>query len=95
MDDLDKWKGQQVCLKKTISAQVMFGKHLVMTDADGWGRKKSKRVNLMEGEVFTVIGHYKGKLDLLYRPQNISEKVILHVSLSALESPINGHNISH
>lgn len=85
MDRLDKWVGESVRLKETISAQVMIGKELVKTDPDEWGRRSVRKVSLMLGEVFTVIGHYSGKFDLLYQPLRMTEKVILHVPPSALE----------
>lgn len=90
--DLDRWKDQRVRLKRTISAQVMISKNLV-TETDEWGSKNRRLVNLFKGEVFTVIGHHKGKLDLLYRPLKMSEKIILHVPPSVLETHTNGHPI--
>ncbi len=92
MSDLDKWKGKTVRLRVTVQAQVMIAKRLV-TEEDDWRRKKPRKLNLMKGEVFTVVGHYDGKLDLLYQPQKVAEKLILHVPTSALETFLNGHPI--
>ena len=93
MSELDRWKGRSVRLKQTIKARVVLNRTFVMTEADAWGRKLQRKVNLMKGEVFIVIGHYKGRLDLLYQPRKMPEKVILHVPLSALEENINGRTI--
>ena len=93
MSQLDKWVGQRVRLKRTISAKVLMGKELVKTEPDEGGRRVPERVNLMSGETFTVIGHYSGKLDLLYKPVKISEKIILHVPPSALEVCVNDNSV--
>lgn len=93
MKTLDRWIGKRVRLTQTIISQVMIGREFVMKRND-MDRMVPSLVKLVKGEVFTVLSHYEGNLDLLYKPKRMPEKVILHVPPSVLEASVDGYTFS-
>jgi hypothetical protein len=90
MDDLRHWVGKKVRLCESLRVLVMVGRALAR-ELDDDGCRHPMRVTIAKEEVFRVVGFYKGRLDLLYQPKQLSEKVLLHVPPLLLEKSINGH----